>query len=436
MAHAPKPPGSASPAAPATPAGAAGGDRPSRPALSTLRALVVDDEENIRALLARLLEQAGLQRIEAIADGRSAIEAVKAERVDLMLLDLAMPGATGEEVARETLERWPDATIIVITGHGTIDSAVDLMKAGVFDFLRKPFEFRTLRATLAKALEKIGSPELRGPRESRVGRFVVVAEIASGGMGTVYRARDPGTGETVAVKVLHMVRPDPEHIVRFQVEGMSIARLRHPNIVSVRDTGLHDGKPYLAMEYIEGVSLGELIYGNRLSFRRGLDLLAIVGDAVEHAHQQGVLHRDLKPSNVLVDTAGIPHVIDFGLAKFLHASLKLTRTDLVLGTFGYLAPERLLGTDVDEGVDVYSLGAILYEMLTHRLPYERENDPEGMPVFSEPAVPPSRWNPVVPPALDQLTLRAIAVARPDRHPRAADFAADVRRFLKEQEPPA
>lgn len=398
---------------------------------SALRALVVDDEPHIRALLVRLLQQAGFSRIEELPDGRAAMASVERERVDLMLLDLAMPELRGEEVARRALQLWPRAAVIVITGHATIEGAVDLMKIGIFDLVRKPFEFRTLRATLGRAVERLGAQKpAPGPASKTIGHYTLHSELASGGMGTVYRARDLQTDREVALKLLRVGRPDPEQVVRFQMEASTLARLKHPNIVAVHDIGLHEGVHYLAMEFVEGVHLGELIYANRLSFRLGLELLATVAEAVEHAHQHGVLHRDLKPSNVLVDPHGVPHIIDFGLAKYLHSSLRLTRTDLVLGTFGYLAPERLFGGIIDQGVDIFSLGAILYEMLTHTLPYEREDDPEGFPVFTEGAAPPSAKNTSVPPMLDAICLKAIAVERAGRYASAGAFAGDLRRFLR------
>lgn len=402
----------------------------------TLRAIVVDDEPHIRSLLVRLLQQAGFTHIEELPDGKAALSAIERERVDLMLLDLAMPGLRGEEVARRTLELWPRAAVIVITGHATIDGAVELMKCGIFDLVRKPFEFRTLRATLGRAVERLGArPTTGGPPDRKLGQYTLLSELATGGMGTVYRAKDTKTDEIVALKILRVGRPDPEQVVRFQMEASTLARLKHGNIVAVHDIGLHDGVHFLAMAFIEGVHLGELIYANKLSFRRGLQLLATVAEAVEHAHSHGVLHRDLKPSNILVDAAGVPHIIDFGLAKYLHSSLRLTRTDLVLGTFGYLAPERLAGGTIDEGVDVFSLGAILYEMLTHRLPYERENDPEGFPIFNEALRPPSAINEAVPAPLDAIALRALAVDRHARYPSAGAMAADLRRFLRDSESP-
>ena len=407
------------------------GDR----APSALRALVVDDEPHIRALLVRLLQQAGFSRIEELPDGKAAMSAVERERVDLMLLDLAMPELRGEEVARRALQLWPRAAVIVITGHATIEGAVDLMKIGIFDLVRKPFEFRTLRATLGRAVDRLGAqkPASASSAARQIGPYTVLAELASGGMGTVYRARDDKKACDVALKVLRVGRPDPEQVVRFQMEASTLARLKHPNIVAVHDIGLHEGVHYLAMEFVEGVHLGELIYANRLSFRRGIELLATVAEAVEHAHQHGVLHRDLKPSNVLVDPHGTPHIIDFGLAKYLHSSLRLTRTDLVLGTFGYLAPERLFGGIIDQGVDIFSLGAILYEMLTHSLPYEREDDPEGFPVFTEPPAAPSGRNAAVPGILNAICLRAIAVERAARYTSAGAFAGDLRRFLRESD---
>jgi eukaryotic-like serine/threonine-protein kinase len=324
--------------------------------------------------------------------------------------------------------------VVVITGHATIEGAVELMKSGIFDLVRKPFEFRTLRATLSRAVERLGArPPKPGPPARKIGRYAIIAELASGGMGTVYRATDEQTGQDVALKLLRVGRPDPEQVVRFQMEASTLARLEHPNIVAAKDIGLHEGVHYLAMEFVEGVHLGELIYANRLSFRRGIDLLATVAEAVDHAHRHGVIHRDLKPSNVLVDPHGVPHIIDFGLAKYLHSSLRLTRTDLVLGTFGYLAPERLFGGTIDEGVDIFSLGAILYEMLTHALPYERDDEPEGFPVFTEAARPPSGRNPAVPPRLDAICLQAIAVERHERHDTAGAFGVDLRRFLRDSD---
>ncbi|MHC5020325.1 MAG: serine/threonine-protein kinase [Planctomycetota bacterium] len=401
---------------------------------TTLRALVVDDEPHIRSLLVRLLQQAGFNRIEELPDGKAAVAAIEREQVDLMLLDLAMPGIRGEEVARRTLELWPRAAVIVITGHATIDGAVDLMKSGVFDLVRKPFEFRTLRATLGRAVDRLGArPATAGPADRKLGKYALLNELASGGMGTVYRAKDTETEQIVALKILRVGRPDPEQVVRFQMEASTLARLEHANIVAVHDIGLHEGVHFLAMAFIEGVHLGELIYANKLSFRRGLQLLATVAEAVAHAHEHGVLHRDLKPSNILVDADGTAHIIDFGLAKYLHSSLRLTRTDLVLGTFGYLAPERLAGGTIDEGVDIFSLGAILYEMLTHRLPYERENDPEGFPVFNEKLRPPSAINHAVPEPLDAICMRALAVDRAARYASAAEFAADLRTFLRDSD---
>lgn len=406
-----------------------GGDD-TRQIAGSLRTLVVDDEPHVRALLARLCEEFAFGRIESYANAAEALAAVKRGRVDLMLLDLNMPVVRGEEVAFRTLERWPECVVVVVTGDASVEATVELMRAGVFDLVKKPIELGVLRATLRRAVKRMGTrAKAPGPVERRIGRYEVMEEIGSGGMGAVYKAREPVTDELVAIKTLRMFKPSPDQELRFQIEASTMARLDHPHIVRVRDMGLHEGTHYLVMDYIEGVDLAELIYRNRLTIGRGVELLAKVCSAVAYAHKEDVLHRDLKPSNVLVDAAGEPHIIDFGLAKLQNSGLRLTHSDVVIGTFGYLAPERILGGAIDLGVDVYALGAILYEMFTHRLPYERPDQQDVYPVFSTPATPPRELNPNVPTDLEAICLKAIAVERKQRHATAEDLARDLRAFL-------
>jgi FixJ family two-component response regulator len=395
-----------------------------------MRTLVVDDEPHVRALLARLCEEFGFLNVEPYSNAAAALAAVKKRKVDLMLLDLNMPVVRGEEVAFRTLEKWPDCVIIVVTGDASVEATVELMRAGVFDLIAKPVELSVIRATLRRAVKRLGVREhTTGPVERRIGRYEVIEEIGSGGMGSVYKAREPITDEIVAIKTLRMFKPNPDQEIRFQIEASTMARLDHEHIVRVRDTGLHEGTHYLVMDFIPGVDLAELIYRNRLTIGRGAEIIAKVADAVGYAHREGVLHRDLKPSNILVDAASEPHVIDFGLAKLLNSGLRLTHSDVVIGTFGYLAPERILGGKIGEGVDVYAMGAILYEMFTHRLPYERPDQQDIYPVFTVAATPPRELNPNVPEDLENICMRAIAVERKKRYSSADDLARDLRSFL-------
>ena len=201
-------------------------------------------------------------------------------------------------------------------------------------------------------------------------------------MGTVYEAEQDNPRRTVALKVIRAGLASPDLLKRFTHEAQILARLHHPGIAQVYEAGLaDDGQPFFAMEFIRGLPLDE--YANR----QGLDLAARAGlvarvcDAVQHAHDRGVIHRDLKPANILVDEAGQPKVLDFGVAHVTDADLltaaSLTRTGQLLGTLNYMSPEQVTGDPaaIDGRSDVYTLGVILFELLAHRLPYQLENRP-------------------------------------------------------------
>jgi FixJ family two-component response regulator len=394
--------------------------------------LVVDDEPGIRILLHNLLKDMGLGDVRVSGRGEDALKILMREKVDLMLLDFRMPGMDGQETSRRSLQVWPDLVILIVTGYATVESAVELMKNGVFDIVRKPFQYEEFKEKVDKALAEVERrTQERAAKQAlqRFGRYVILSEVSRGGMGVVYKARSLDNDRVVALKVLEAQKSKPEQVARFYLEGDTIAKLRHPGIVQIQDMGICEGHHFIAMEFIDGVSLYDLIYGNELSYRRGLRILAEVLEALQYAHSQGVIHRDLKPSNIIVDKAGQSHLIDFGLAKFMGGRIKITQTDLILGTFGYLAPERLVGDSVDHRADIYSMGAILYEMLTHRLPYEKEDDVHVFPVFEAGAVPPSAVNRDVPPDLEAICLKAIAVRREERYQAAAEFGAALEEFL-------
>ncbi len=204
------------------------------------------------------------------------------------------------------------------------------------------------------------------------GDYELVKEIARGGMGVVYKARQSSLNRTVALKmILAGDFSSPAMVERFQTEAEAAARLEHPNIVPIYEIGEHEGQHYFSMRFVEGGTLTRALAKQKFSSRQASELLIKVARAVHHAHQRGIIHRDLKPGNILLDADGEPHVADFGLAKLLEHDSALTQSATVLGTPAYMAPEQAHGQmkQATTAVDIYSLGAILYELLTGRPPF-------------------------------------------------------------------
>ena len=225
--------------------------------------------------------------------------------------------------------------------------------------------------------ETLGLPELPSVpggsiRVRYFGDYELMEEIARGGMGVVFKARQVSLNRIVAIKmILAGDFSSPAMVERFQTEAEAVARLEHPNIVPIFETGTHEGQHYFSMRFLEGGTLTQTIRTGQFTPRRSAELMVKVARAVHHAHQRGIIHRDLKPGNILLDTAGEPHVADFGLAKLLEHDSALTHSAAVLGTPAYMAPEQAEGQmkEATTAVDIYSLGAILYELLTGRPPF-------------------------------------------------------------------
>jgi hypothetical protein len=277
-----------------------------------------------------------------------------------------------------------------------------------------------------------------------VAGYAILGELGRGGMGVVYRARDLALKRQVALKMLVGEHASPEELARFRDEAEAVARLRHPHIVQVFATGEHHGQPYLVLEYLEGGPLGRRLQGRPQPPGDAARLVLLLARAVHAAHGQGVIHRDLKPSNVLLAPPadepalntpyGWPKVADFGLAKFVGEALapERTQTGQVLGTPRYMAPEQAQGAvkDIGPATDVYALGVLLYEALTGRPPFRGATALETLhQVAAQEPEPPSRLQPGVPPALENICLKCLQKAPADRYPTAAALADDLRRFL-------
>ncbi len=250
------------------------------------------------------------------------------------------------------------------------------------------------------------------------GRYRLKRKIGSGGMADVWLASDTDLGRDVAVKILHArFAQDKEFVERFRREASSAAGLQHPNVVGVYDRGEFDGSYYIAMEYVEGDSLKDLIVQG-MTVPAALNVTRQVLEAARFAHRKGIVHRDLKPHNVVIDGDGRARVTDFGIARA--GTSEITQTGSVMGTAQYLSPEQAQGKEITPASDLYSIGVVLYEALTGRVPFEADT-PVAVALKQVREVPrrPSSINPEVSPALDAVVMRALA-KEPERRFKDAD----------------
>jgi hypothetical protein len=267
-------------------------------------------------------------------------------------------------------------------------------------------------------------------------RYELEELVGTGGMSSVFRARDAQLDRRVAIKILHEhYAADPEYLERFRREARAVARLSHPNIVTVIDRGDDGGRQYIVFEHVEGENLKELVVrSGRLPVRRALELALDVANGLSFAHERGLVHRDVKPQNVLLSQEGEVKVTDFGIARSLHVDHGVTQTGTVLGTGEYLAPEQASGQPVSPATDVYSLGVVLWELLTGEVPFAGENFVAvALRHVNEP--PPSlrQRRPDVSPRLDAAVDRALAKDPARRFPSMAAFAKELRACLAEVE---
>jgi len=480
------------------------------PAAGGRRILVVDDEAGNRDLLRRRLEREGYAVICA-EGGQEALAVVAREAVDLVLLDMLMPGLDGLAVLGR-LKGDPatrDLPVIVISALDDLQAIARCIEAGAEDYLPKPFDPVILRARLAGSLQKkawrdqerdqlralgyvtaaasaveggtyqpgaLREVAARGDaigrlarvmdrmavqvreRESRLRerldelrseigvarrsiettaladgptlrsgerfgtRYEIVSVLGRGGMGTVYRARDLELGEDVAIKT---VRPelvsDETFRERFKDEIRLARRISHRNVVRTHDFGEAGGVWYLTMEYVEGITLRELLdTRGRLAPPVALAIGTQLAECLAVAHEVGVIHRDIKPQNLLLDPDGVLKVLDFGVARLAERSAGLTEAGLIMGTPAYMSPEQITSDPVDHRADLYAAGAVLYECLTGRPPIEAGTMVSLIArVLADEPAPPSSLVPDVPAALDDVVLQLLAKRPQDRPPSAA-----------------
>jgi serine/threonine protein kinase len=265
------------------------------------------------------------------------------------------------------------------------------------------------------------------------GSYQIVAPLGEGGMAAVYKAYQPAMDRFVAIKVLprHMSSSE-EFLARFQREARLVAQLQHPHILPVFDYGEAEGYPYIVMPFIVSGTLADILRSHRVSLAEARRIISQIGDALSYAHARGMIHRDIKPSNILIDERGNCLLTDFGLARMTEAKEKITSSGAIMGTPAYMSPEQGTGASTDQRSDLYSLGIILYEMLTGRVPYTAETPIAVVFKHVQDPLPDARkFNPNLSDALELVLLKSLAKNPEERYQTTDVFVQAVQRAISE-----
>lgn len=260
-------------------------------------------------------------------------------------------------------------------------------------------------------------------------RYRILSKIGVGGMADVYKGEDTLLGRPVAIKILHAnFASDDEFVSRFKREAQAAGKLNHPNIVNMYDVGYDQDMHYIIMEYVDGETLKEYITRHhRLSIDEAVKITISIGEGLEHAHAMGIVHCDIKPHNVIITNTGRVKVTDFGIARAMNSTNTVMYTNSIMGSAHYLSPEQASGKSVDGNTDIYSLGVVLYEMLTGKVPFEGDTPiAVALKHVREKVIPPTRYNPSIPPLLESVVLKALAKNPADRFESISEMMGDLR----------
>lgn len=270
----------------------------------------------------------------------------------------------------------------------------------------------------------------------QLGAYQIVAPLGEGGMAAVYKAYQPGMDRYVALKILpRHFASDPQFVARFEQEAKVLAQLQHPHILPVFDYGQVDGYTYIVMPFLQSGDLTDLLKGQPLSLAQTGRIISQIGDALDYAHSRGLVHRDVKPSNVLLDERGNCLLTDFGIAKIVEGSSKLTATGGIIGTPAYMSPEQGLAQKLDGRSDIYSLGIVLYELATGRVPYQAET-PMAVVIkhMNDPLPPPRQVNPTLPETIERIIFKALAKQPENRYATAGEMVRALQAAIGEAGP--
>jgi serine/threonine protein kinase len=259
----------------------------------------------------------------------------------------------------------------------------------------------------------------------QLGPYRIVAPLGEGGMAAVYKAYQANMDRYVALKILpRFFASDPSFVGRFEQEARVIARLQHPHILAIHDFGAAEAYTYIVMPFVEGGTLADALRRGRLDWPTIQRILRQVGDALDYAHSRGVVHRDVKPTNILVDPRGNCLLSDFGIAKIVQGTAAFTQTGASIGTPAYMSPEQIKGEDLDGRSDIYSLGIVLYEMATGRVPFQAETPPAiFVKHLHDPLPPPSTYRSDIPPGVESVILKSLSKEPEDRFSTVSEMSA-------------
>jgi tetratricopeptide (TPR) repeat protein/predicted Ser/Thr protein kinase len=404
--------------------------------LPSLEAFLSEVPESARSAARAELEELARSYEERL---KSPSEPLDEESTQVLTLQ---PGASGVQPTLADIGSAAVSPAPTPSPDGSNDGLVDFSispPAGTAPGDTLPFsavQGRGLPVTIAATdLGKRGAAGTKVEKLSIPG-YVIVEELGRGGMGVVYKARQKGLNRFVALKmILAGAHAGPEELERFEIEAQAVASLKHPHIVQIYQVGEHAGLPFFSLEFVEGGSLAQFASGKPIPPRDAAEILAKLAEGMHYAHQHQIVHRDLKPANVLLTATKEPKITDFGLAKRLEGDSKQTRTGTLVGTPSYMAPEQARGDRalIGPASDQYALGAILYELLTGRPPFQGTSALETLEqARTQEPVSPRRLQPKIPRDLETICLKCLSKEIHKRYADAGAFKDDLTRFLEDR----
>ncbi len=426
--------------------------RPEEETVSEMaRILFVDDDEFLLNILKQsLIQYDGRWAMEFTTDPAEALELIEDTDYDVLVTDVKMPKISGFELFERTRIVSPDTSVILMTGLPDIDAAVQAMKCGAAEYLRKPFDAKDVERTIVSTLEeretRLAGDTWRAIMSARtIAGYEIVRKLDEGSMGSVYLVQRKVDGEMqkFALKALKTSLLGKEEraaaVERFRLEAKAAQRLQHPNIIRLYefDFLVRGRVPYMVMEYFDGISLDRIIAGgddDELSYRDKAWILRQTASALEEVHKHFSCHRDIKPGNIMINPDLDVRLIDFGIAKLPES--ELTNTNCIMGTPAYISPEAVTDDgNIDYRSDFFSLGVMAYELLLGKRPFLGTNIITLARQITEMEPPlPTEVDPQMPHELAAIVQELMAKKPLDRFDSASDIVNALDAFLVENDP--